>query len=94
MLIHAQKNWGLVGMAHLWTYTIRLENDAINESPNMQNIHKHSPLQTYTGIEVYIYCKYWKPFDCPVYVLREELQDNKRNVKQLATESWSRILPR
>ena len=65
-------------MVHLWPYAIRLANDAINESANMQDVEKHSPLQIFAGTEVNVNCKHWKPFGCPVYVLREELQDHKR----------------
>ena len=35
MIIHAQHQWGVEGMVHLWPYAIRLANDAINESANM-----------------------------------------------------------
>ena len=68
MLIHAQKKWGLAGMVHLWPYAVRLANDAINESANMQDVEKYSPLQIFAGTEVNVNCKHWKPFGCPVYV--------------------------
>ena len=78
MIIHAQKQWGVVGMVHLWPYAIRMANEAINESPNMQDVDQNSPLQIYTGSQVNINPKHWVPFGCPAYVLTEELQDSKQ----------------
>ena len=78
MIIHAQHQWGVEGMVHLWPYAIRLANDAINESANMQDVDNYSPLQIYSGTEVNTNPKHWIPFGCPAYVLTTELQDNKQ----------------
>ena len=78
MIIHSQKQWGVVGMVHLWPYAIRMANEAINESANMQDVDQNSPLQIYTGTQVNINPKHWVPFGCPGYVLTEALQDSKQ----------------
>ena len=65
-------------MVHLWPYAIRLANEAINESANMQDVDNYSPLQIFSGTEVNTNPKHWVPFGCPAYVLTSELQDNKQ----------------
>ena len=51
-----------------------MANDAFNNSPNMRQKDKRSPLQTFTNTNVSVNTKHWKHFGCPVYVLETELQ--------------------
>ena len=78
MIIHAQKQWGLIGIVYLWPYATRIANEAINESANMQHAHNLSPLQLYSGSTVNVNPKHWAPFGCPAYVLTDTMQDNKQ----------------
>ena len=53
-----------------------MANDTLNQTPNMRDECKRSPLQTFSNSEVQTNPKHWVPFGCPVYVL--EFQNQKR----------------
>ena len=77
MLVHANRRWPQAILAHLWPYALHHANDAINASPSMQDPKRRSPLQLFSGSDVNINQKHWKPFGCPIYVLEDGLQSNK-----------------
>ena len=75
MLIHATKRWPKVVNAALWPYALRMANDVYNNTPNLQDDKKRSPMNVFSNNEeVRINPKHYKPFGCPVYVLDNELQ--------------------
>ena len=74
MLIHATKRWPGVVTIHLWPYAIRMANQAYNATPLNAHINKQSPNQIFDNSAVDINPKHWKPFGCPTYVLKAELQ--------------------
>ena len=78
MIIHADRRWGGGAMVHLWPYALRMANDAVNYSPNMQDKYKRTPASIMFNNHVGMNIKHWHPFGCPAYVLEEKLQDDKR----------------
>ena len=74
MLIHASKRWPGVVTIHLWPYAIRMANQAYNASPLTSHTDKQSPNKMFDNSAVDINQKHWKPFGCPAYVLKSELQ--------------------
>ena len=74
MLIHASKRWPGVASIHLWPYTMRMANQAYNAMPLSSPTGKQSPNKIIDNSAVDIYRKHWKPFGCPVYILKAELQ--------------------
>ena len=74
MLIHATKRWPGVVTIHLWPYAIRMANQAYNATPLNAHINKQSPNKIFDNSAVDINPKHWKPFGCPTYVLKAELQ--------------------
>ncbi|GFH52929.1 hypothetical protein CTEN210_09405 [Chaetoceros tenuissimus] len=77
MLIHANNRWKKCITANLWPYAVREANNAINHTPNMKDNDKRSPYQIFTDTKVNVNPKHFKPFGCPVYILENELQQNK-----------------
>jgi hypothetical protein len=73
-LIHATKRWPQCINANLWPYALRMANNAYNNSPSMQNEHRHTPLQVFSKTRVNMNIKHFHPFGCPVYVLTSTLQ--------------------
>ena len=53
---------------------MRMANDAMNNSPNLKDKARRTPLQAFTGSTVNVNPKHWKPFGCPVAVLAAPLQ--------------------
>ena len=74
MLIHATKRWPGAVTIHLWPYAIRMENQAYNAMPLNSHTNKQSPNKIFDNSAVDINQKHWKPFGCPTYVLKSELQ--------------------
>ena len=74
MLIHATKRWPGVVTIHLWPYAIRMANQAYNATLLNSHMNKQSPNKIFDNSAVDINPKHWKPFRCPTYVLKSELQ--------------------
>jgi transposase InsO family protein len=74
MLIHASKRWPNSVTANLWPYALRMANEALNETPSMQDKTRRTAQQIYSGVTIQPNPKHWKPFGCPVYVLDDALQ--------------------
>ena len=74
MLIHTTKRWPGVVTIHLWPYAIRMANQAYNATPFNSHTNKQSPNKIFDNSPVDINQKHWKPFGCPTYVLKSELQ--------------------
>ena len=77
MLIHATKRWPGVVTIHLWPYALRMANQAYNATPLNAHLNKQSPNKIFDNSAVDINPKHWKPFGCPTYVLKAELQGTK-----------------
>ena len=74
MLIHANKLWPEAISANLWPYALRMANDYINETPNMQDASRRSSLQLFSNSNIQSNVKHAKTFGCPCYVLDNSLQ--------------------
>ena len=74
MLIHATKRWPGIVTIHLWPYALRMANQAYNATPLNAHTDKQSPNKIFDNSAVDINPKHWKPFGCPTYVLKSELQ--------------------
>ena len=74
MMIHAQHKWPGVVTPNLWPYAMRMANDNLNETPNMQDKYRRSSVQMFSQTKVQINTKHHKVFGCPTYVLDEALQ--------------------
>ena len=74
MLIHASKRWPGVVTIHLWPYAMQMANQAYNAMPLSSHTGKQSPNKIFDTSAVEINQKHWKPFGCPVYVLKAELR--------------------
>ena len=75
MLIHASIRWPGVVTIHLWPYAMQMANQAYNASPLTSHTDKQSPNKIFDNSGVDINQKHWKPFGCPAYVLKSELQE-------------------
>ena len=73
-MIHASRRWNACITANLWPYALRMASNAFNNSPNMMDKEKKSPLQIFSKSEVTVNPKHFQPFGCPVYVLASALQ--------------------
>ena len=78
MMIHADRRWGGGIMIHLWPYALRMANDSVNYTPNMQDEFKRAPANIMLNTHVQMNIKHWLPFGYPAYVLKKKLQDDKR----------------
>jgi hypothetical protein len=74
MIIHAQRRWPEAITANLWPYALRIANDAVNASPNLQHKFKDSPEVLFHGSRIVGNPKHWHHFGCPIYVLARPLQ--------------------
>ena len=74
MLLHATKRWPGVVTIHLWPYAIRMANQAYNATPLNSHMNKQSPNKIFDNSAVDMNQKHWKPFGCPTYILKSELQ--------------------
>jgi hypothetical protein len=75
MLMHASNRWKHCITANLWSYALRAANEALNNSPSMQNAARKSPMHLFVKIETMVNPKYYQTFGCPVYVLDNSLQE-------------------
>ena len=75
---NANKWWGTSATASLWPYAMCMAIDTLNQTPNMKDESKRSPLQTISGFVVQINAKHWDPFGCPALILIKEIQDPKK----------------
>ena len=73
MLIHTAHWWKTHITTNLWSYALRLGNQAYNNTPLLGNAQGKTPTQLLTSIEVQNNPKHWKPFGCPTFVLTPEL---------------------
>ena len=55
-------------------YAMRMANQAYNTTPLPSHTDKQSPNKIFDNSAVDINQKHWKPFGCPAYVLKAELQ--------------------
>ncbi len=55
-----------------------MANESFNNSPNMQDKFKRSPTDIMFNTYVQTNIMHWYPFACPVFVLSNKLQDEKR----------------
>ena len=74
MLIHANKCWPNAITTNLWPYAMRMANDAMNDTPNMQDNKRRSSIQMFSNSMVHHNTKHQKTFGCPTYVLDGKLQ--------------------
>ena len=74
MLIHANSRWPDSVTTNLWPYAVRTANDAINNTPSMQDGERRTPTEIFSKSKVASNPKHWKAFGCPVYVLDNSLQ--------------------
>ena len=77
MLIHASKRRPGVVTIHLWPYTMRMANQAYNSMSLSSHTDKQSPNKIFNNSAVNLNPKHWKPFGCPAYILKAELQGTK-----------------
>jgi hypothetical protein len=77
MLIHASRRWPRTIDAHLWPYAIRYASDVFNHSP-MKKHHGQTPTERFSGSKVTFNIRHAHTFGCPVYVLDNRLQQEKR----------------
>ncbi len=59
---------------NLWSYALRMANDAINITPNLKFKNAWTPVESFTGTKVASNPKHWHSFRCPAYVLVQDLQ--------------------
>jgi hypothetical protein len=76
LLLHSQRRWPDAINKHLWTYTIRVANDSRNYSPTNEN--GICPMSRFCEISSVPSKKNQHYFGCPTYVLRKELQDQRK----------------
>ena len=55
-----------------------MANESVNNSPNMQDKFKRSPVDIMYNTYVQTNMKHWYEFACPAYVLDSKLQNDKR----------------
>jgi hypothetical protein len=77
MLIHAKSKWPQEMSANLWPYAMQMANEANNVTPNMNDKHRHSPMELFANTRVASNPKHWQHFGCPTYVLDAKLQSGK-----------------
>ena len=76
LLIHASIKWKHCITANIWPYAMRMANDAMNNSPSLQDINRRTPEQIFSKTNANMNAKHFKPCGCPVYVLDSALQQN------------------
>ena len=60
--------------ANLWSYVMKLKNDALNNYPSPQDSARRTHEQIFSKTQVNINAKYFKLFGCPVFILDNALQ--------------------
>ena len=77
MIIHAYIRWPKAITANLWPYAIRMANDVLNSTPNLQHPDKGIPEALFTNNKsIASNPKHWHHFGAPAYVLAAPLQTN------------------
>ena len=75
-MIHLQHKWKVINTSPLWPYAMRMANDCLNQSPNMQHKSKLTAAQIFAKSIVNDNPIHKQPFGSPVYVLQSPLQNN------------------
>ena len=91
MLIHASKRRPGVVTIHLWPYAMRMANQAYNSTPLLLHTDKQSPNKIFDNSAVDLNQKHWKPFGCPAYILKAELQGTMGIHPKWDAQSWAGI---
>jgi hypothetical protein len=73
MLVHANKRRPKAITENLWPYAIRMANNVLYKTLNMQDKIKRTAQQIFLQTNVQVNPKHWKPFGCP-YVLNSKIQ--------------------
>ena len=76
-LIHLTHQWRQIDAIHLWPYAMRLANLNLNNTPNLQHQSNLTALQLLTNTTVNDNPNHQYPFGTPVYVLKQELQQQQ-----------------
>ena len=76
ILLHAQRRWPDAINSHLWTYAIRSANDSRNYAPT--NEQDTCPMSRFCATSSVPTIQNQHHFGCPTYVLKKELQDQKK----------------
>ena len=75
MLLHAECRWPKAIDTSLWTYALRLSNDITNDLPDRD--YGSYPSERFGNVPVAPKVSEYHTLGCPVYVLRNELQQCK-----------------
>jgi hypothetical protein len=78
MLVHTRHRWPDAITANLWPYTLRIANEVHKAAPIRDGLY---PLELFTGSGVRPTLKHLYHFGCPVYILSEEQQANRKGPK-------------
>ena len=73
-MAHASQRWPEAMAANLWPYAIRIANQEWNQAPNPREILMRSAYQLFHKTDTQRNAKHSIPFGCPVYVLKDQLQ--------------------
>ena len=73
-MAHASQRWPDAMAANLWPYAIRIANEEWNQAPNPREKSGRSPAQLFHSTETQRNAKHSIPFGCPVFVLKDQLQ--------------------
>jgi hypothetical protein len=76
LLLHAQRRWQDAINSHLWTYAIRAANDSRNYAPT--NEDDTCPMSKFCNTASVPKVQNQHHFGCRTYVLRKELEVNKK----------------
>ena len=68
MLIEVHQCWDVKATASLWPYAIRMASDSLNNTPNLRDKMKRTPLQTFSNTECQPNKKHWAPFGWKKYL--------------------------
>ena len=73
-MAHSSRRWPEAMAANLWPYAIRIANEEWNHAPNPRERSGRSPAQLFHNTETQRNAKHSIPFGCPVFVLKDQLQ--------------------
>jgi transposase InsO family protein len=76
-LVHANRRWPNAIEAYLWPYAVQHASESINNLPSMQDPKRRMPQQLFSGSDVEINSKHWKPFGAPTFVLQTNRKANQ-----------------
>ena len=77
MLTHGNKQCPNEISTKIWPYVARMACGAINEAPTIKDPPRKSPTNLFSGLEVNINAKHWKPFGCPAYELDSAISSGR-----------------